>query len=98
MMPKLKLTKANIDKITPPEKGQVDYFDTDDKGFALRVSCDYMDKKTGKKMKGTRTFFVQLDVKDTSKKKGYKTVRKTLGRYCDLTPEEARRGKGERFP
>ncbi|HTY20375.1 MAG TPA: integrase family protein [Geobacteraceae bacterium] len=90
-MPKLKLTKANIDKITSPERGQVDYFDTDDKGFALRVSCDYMDKKAGAKMKGARTFFVQLDVKDTSKKKGYKTVRKTLGRYGDLTPEEARK-------
>ena len=28
-MPKLKLTKGNIDKIIPPKKGQVDYFDTE---------------------------------------------------------------------
>jgi integrase len=90
-MPKLHLTKRNIDKIIPPEKGQVDYFDTEVKGFALRVACDYNDKKTGEMVRGAKTFFVQVDVKDPNKPKGYRTVKKTLGRYRDLTPEQARK-------
>ena len=66
-MPKLQLTKRNIDKIPSPASGQIDYFDTELKGFALRVSPDYADKKTGKPMKGAKTFFVQVDVRDCSK-------------------------------
>jgi hypothetical protein len=36
-MPQLRLTKSNIKKIEPPEAGQVLYWDTQLKGFGLRV-------------------------------------------------------------
>lgn len=82
-MPKLALTKRNIDKLTFTEKGTVDYWDTALKGFALRVG------------QSTKTFFVQADVKDSTKKKGYRTVKQVIGRYGELTPEQARdRAKG----
>jgi len=82
-MPKLQLTKRNIDKIPFAEKGQVDYWDTALRGFALRVG------------QFTKTFFVQADVKDATKKKGYRTVKSVIGRYGELTPEQAReRAKG----
>jgi len=78
-MPKLQLTKRNIDSKTPfTASGQVDYWDTTLKGFALRVG------------QYTKTFFVQADVKDPTKKKGYRTVKKVIGRYGELTPEQAR--------
>lgn len=78
-MPKLKFTKSELDKIQYPAAGQIDYFDTATPGLGLRV--------------GTRskTFFVKTDVKDASNKTGYRTVRKTLGRYGDITLEQARR-------
>ncbi|UFS71361.1 integrase family protein [Geomonas sp. RF6] len=88
-MPKLKLTKANIDKIPSPEKRQVDYFDTELKGLGLRVSADYSDKKTGKQMKGARTFFVQIDVQVPGAK-AYKTMKGKIGLYGEYTPEQAR--------
>lgn len=81
-MPKLALTKRNIDKISFTEKGTVDYWDTSLKGFALRVG------------QFTKTFFVQADVKDSTKKKGYRTVKKVIGRYGEITPEEAREQAG----
>lgn len=37
-MPVLKLTKKEIDALPSPEQGQVDYFDTELKGFGIRVS------------------------------------------------------------
>lgn len=77
-MPKLALTKRNIDKLPLTEKGQVDYWDTALKGFALRVG------------QSTKTFFVQADVKDSTKKKGYRTVKQVIGRYGEITPEQAR--------
>lgn len=78
-MPKLHLTKRNIDSKTPfTTSGQVDYWDTSLKGFALRVG------------QSTKTFFVQADVKDATKKKGYRTVKKVIGRYGEVTPEQAR--------
>jgi len=77
-MPKRALTKRNIDKIPFTEKGQVDYWDTSLKGFALRVG------------QSTKTFFVQADVKDSTRKKGYRTVKRIIGRYGELTPEQAR--------
>ncbi|HMN01966.1 MAG TPA: integrase arm-type DNA-binding domain-containing protein, partial [Geobacter anodireducens] len=79
-MPKLLLTKRNIDskKLIPPvEKGQVDYFDTEVKGLMLRVG------------KESKTFYVQVDVLDLTTGK-YKSVREKIGRYGEWTPEEAR--------
>lgn len=81
-MPKLPLTKRNIDSKTPFTKsGQVDYWDTGGKGvkgLALRVG------------QTTKTFFVQADVRDSTKKKGYRTVKRVIGRYGEITPDQAR--------
>lgn len=79
-MPKLLLTKRNIDSkkhIPPVEKGQVDYFDTEVKGLLLRVG------------KNSKVFYVQIDVKDPVTGK-FKTVKEKLGAYGEYTPEEAR--------
>lgn len=78
-MAKIEITKRNIDKIPFTTGGQVDYWDTKTKGLGLRVG------------QGVKTFIVKADVKDDTKPKGYRTVKKTLGRYGDITPEEARR-------
>lgn len=77
-MPRLHLTKRNIDAIPFPPKGQVDYFDTELKGLALRVGRD------------VKTFFVQIDVFDQGAQK-HRTVKGKLGRYGEITPEQARR-------
>lgn len=78
-MKRMPLTKRNIDKIPFTTEGQATYWDTELPGFGLLVG------------KRSKTFLVQVDVKDPSRPKGYRTVRKTLGRYGDLTPEEARK-------
>jgi len=71
--------KADIEKILFNKSGQTDYFDTRTPGLGLRVGAK------------SKTFFVKVDVKDPSKPKGYRTVRKALGRYGDLTLEQARK-------
>jgi len=77
-MPTVKFTKATIDRLPTPPKGQrIDYFDTQAHGLGLRVSAS------------TKTFFAKTDVKSGSGK--WKSVRKTLGRYGDITLDEARR-------
>lgn len=76
-MPVLQLTKRNIDKLPFTEQGQIDYFDTELKGFSLRVGKD------------SKTFFVKVDVLDPEKGK-YKTVRGKVGRYGEITAEQAR--------
>lgn len=50
-MPKIKLTALAVARLTPPEHGQVDYFDTAMPAFGVRVS-----------LAGTRTFFVMTRV------------------------------------
>ena len=45
-MPKVKLTKSVVDSIPRPESGQVDYWDTELKGFGLTVGAK------------TKTYFV----------------------------------------
>jgi len=80
-MPKLKFSKTAIDRIPFTEKGQVDYWDQDAefKGLGLRVGSK------------TKTFVLKVDVKDSTKKGGYRTVKKTLGRYgLELTYEQAK--------
>jgi len=76
-MPVLQLTKRNIDKLSLSEKGQVDYFDTELKGLILRVG------------QSSKTFFVMTDVLDVATQK-YKKVRAKIGRYGEITPEQAR--------
>ncbi len=78
-MKRIALTKRNIDRMPFTEDGQVTYWDTDIPGFGLIVG------------KRSKTFLIQVDVKDPSKPKGYRTVKKTLGRYGDITPEQARK-------
>lgn len=78
-MPKIKFTKSGIEGIKKPDKGQVIYWDTSTPGLGLVVGMR------------TKTFRLQIDVKDTSKKGGYRTVKKTLGRFgIDITLEQAK--------
>ena len=78
-MPKITLTKKRIDAIGYTDGKQIIYWDTDIAGLGLVVGAK------------TKTFRLQLDVKDTSKPSGYRTVKKTLGRYgADITLEQAR--------
>lgn len=77
-MPKMKLTKSKIDSIKFTDKGQVIYWDSETKGLGLVVGM------------ATKTFRLQLDVKDTSRPKGYRTIKKTLGRYGEITLEQAK--------
>ncbi|MFZ4856324.1 MAG: tyrosine-type recombinase/integrase [Desulfuromonadaceae bacterium] len=78
-MPKIKFTKSKIDSLKFTDKGRVDYWDTDTKGLGLSVGAR------------TKTFILQMDVKDSTKKSGYRTIKKNLGRYGDdITLEQAR--------
>jgi hypothetical protein len=78
VMPKMQLTKRNIDKMIPfTESGQVDYFDTELKGLLLRAG------------KSSKTFYVQVDVRDAVTGK-FKTIKEKLGVYGEITPEQAR--------
>lgn len=76
-MPKLRFTKSAIDRLTFSGK-PIDYFD-EVTGLGLRVG------------KTSKTFFAKSDVRDPSRKTGYRTVRKTLGRFGDLTLEQAKK-------
>lgn len=78
-MPKMKFSKTEIDKLKKSGSGQVIYWDTDTPGLGLVVGTR------------TMTFRLQIDVKDASKPKGYKTIKKTLGRYGDITLEDAKK-------
>lgn len=78
-MPRLKLSKSKIDALKHPDKGQVIYWDTDTPGLGLVVGAK------------TKTFRVQIDVKDSNAPSGYRTVKKTLGRYGhEITLEQAK--------
>jgi len=78
-MPKTALTKKKIDSLKFTVKGQVIYWDTESKGLGVVVGAN------------TKTFLLQLAVKDPDKKSGYRTIKKTLGRYGDdITLEQAR--------
>lgn len=81
-MPKLKLTKTNIDRVAKPglSKSDVLHWDTETKGFGLRVSPT-----------GITTFIFQKRVKDTTKE-----VRLTIGTYGAWTVDDARR-RAEQF-
>ncbi|WP_298272768.1 tyrosine-type recombinase/integrase [Geobacter sp.] len=78
-MPTMKFDKRSIDRLPFASKGQIDYFDTETPGLGLRVGTK------------AKTFFAKTDVRDLSKPKGYRTVKKTLGRYGDITLEQAKR-------
>ncbi|KAB0669293.1 tyrosine-type recombinase/integrase [Oryzomonas sagensis] len=78
-MPKITFTKKKIDSIKFTDGGQALYWDTETPGFGLVVGTK------------TKTFRLQIDVKDPSKKGGYRTIKKTLGRYgAEITLEQAK--------
>ena len=71
-MPKLKLIKNNIDRLNFTPKGQIDYWDTELSGFALRVG------------KESKIFMVKADAKVTTAdgtQKPYMTVKEMIGHY-----------------
>ncbi|MGY6551808.1 MAG: tyrosine-type recombinase/integrase [Erythrobacter sp.] len=74
-MPKLKLTKTNIDRVRKPGTGTIMYFDTETKGFGLRVTAS-----------GAASFIVQGTVAGQSKER-----RITIGSYGAWTVDDARR-------
>lgn len=74
-MPKLKLTKTSIDRLRKPGTGTVIYFDTETKGFGLRVTAS-----------GAASFIVQGTVSGQSKE-----ARMTIGTYGAWTVDDARR-------
>lgn len=74
-MPKLQLTKTNIDRVAKPGSGTVIYVDTRTKGFGLRVTNS-----------GAASFIVQGMVKGQSKER-----RITIGTYGAWTVDDARR-------
>ncbi|MDE2561722.1 MAG: integrase family protein [Sphingomonadales bacterium] len=79
-MPKLKLTKTTIDRVAKPGgKSDVLYWDTDTKGFGLRVTPTGLSK-----------FIAQGRVRGTTT-----DVRVTIGSYGAWTVEEARRKADE---
>lgn len=74
-MPKMKLTKTNIDRVRKPGTGTVIYVDTETKGFGLRVTAS-----------GAASFIVQGTVAGQNKE-----ARITIGSYGAWTVDDARR-------
>jgi len=74
-MPKMKLTKTNIDRVRKPGTGTVIYVDTDTKGFGLRVTAS-----------GAASFIVQGTISGQKKE-----ARITIGSYGAWTVDDARR-------
>lgn len=74
-MPKMKLTKTNIDRVRKPGSGTVIYVDTETKGFGLRVTAS-----------GAASFIVQGMIAGQSKE-----ARITIGSYGAWTVDDARR-------
>lgn len=74
-MPKLKLTKTNIDRVRKPGRGTTLYWDTETRGFGLRVTKS-----------GAASFVVQGTVAGEGKE-----LRMTIGTYGAWTVDDARR-------
>lgn len=74
-MPKLKLTKTNIDRVRKPGFGTVIYVDTETKGFGLRVTAS-----------GAASFIVQGMIAGRGKE-----ARITIGTYGAWKVDDARR-------
>ncbi|HWJ68934.1 MAG TPA: integrase family protein [Sphingobium sp.] len=74
-MPKMKLTKTNIDRVRKPGAGTIIYVDTETKGFGLRVTAS-----------GAASFIVQGTIAGQAKE-----ARITIGSYGAWTVDDARR-------
>lgn len=70
---KVRITKTQVDRLTPPDRGQHFLRDTDLKGFAVRVTAS-----------GAKSFILEKRVDG-------RVRRMTLGRYPELTVEQARK-------
>ncbi|MDD2770207.1 MAG: integrase arm-type DNA-binding domain-containing protein [Methylococcus sp.] len=68
-----KITKTLVDRMQPPEAGQVFFRDAELKGFAVRITAN-----------GAKAFIVEKRIEGQVK-------RLTLGRYPELTVEQARK-------
>jgi hypothetical protein len=68
----MKLTKKEVDKVSPPTTGQVFVRDTVIQGFALRVTAN-----------GVKSFVMEKRINGRPR-------RWTLGRYGELTVDQAR--------
>jgi len=87
-MPKLKLTKVNIDRLPFTIGRQIEYWDTELSGFGLCVG------------KVSKSFIVKADAKVLSPiagNKKFKSVKEVIGRYGVWTPEQARAEAAERI-
>lgn len=69
----MKITKAFVDKIVPPNKGQTFYRDSELKGFGVRATAS-----------GSRSFVLEKRING-------KVKRLTIGRYPEITVEQARK-------
>lgn len=69
----VKITKTQVDRLRPPERGQAFLRDRELKGFAVRVTAN-----------GVKSFILEKRIDG-------RTRRMTLGRYPELTAEQARR-------
>jgi hypothetical protein len=72
-MPKKRLTPAMVDRIAPPAKGQIEYFDRSMPGFALRASYS-----------GTKAWVLMTRVRGSPK-----LIRMTLGEWPSMSLAEA---------
>ena len=72
-MPKLKLTKRSIDRLSIPEKGAVRHSDTEFRGLGLKVFCS-----------GRKTFFYEFKSPETGTRR-----RMTIGAYNPMTLKQA---------
>ena len=73
-MPKMKLSKTNIDRVRKEGTGTIIYVDTETKGFGLRVTAS-----------GAASFIVQRMIAGTGKER-----RITIGEYGAWTVDDAR--------
>ena len=75
-MPTVSLTQLSVERVKPPAKGRVDYFDKNQPGFALRVT-----------QAGSKSWTVVYRLKGTTK-----LERVTLGSFEDIPKVDIARG------
>lgn len=91
-MPTLKLNRTNIRAIKRPASGQVDYFDTELRGFLLRVGARsmiyYARRKVNGKVHRIKLVDARLSTPEAARAKAYEVLRKLAD---GITPKIERR-------